>query len=295
MKSSKKTQATQQVVEYPLPKSQVLRNLAEGMYLEKPSLFPRDAMGVFPDDWQAEVLDCFRLGSPVTRVSVAAGHTVGKTFLASLLAHAFMGIYAPSRVIVSGPTGKQTRLQFWAGLNSLWHRSVFMEDMQWQKTKMFVRGKRNEEEWYTAWVSSSKDSKTIEGFHGPLDGKNLLWIIEEAKAVSDNVFESLAGALSNENCFLYISSTCGAPHGHFYMSQTTLKDQYKTLQIPSTMCPRVPERKIREWEKLWGKDSPIFRARVMAEFPDEETNCIANLAWIERAIEKEIDDFDEAA
>lgn len=182
-------------------------------------------------------------------------------------------------------TGRQTRLQFWAYLNDIWNSSVFKNDLEWQKTKMFVRGEKNEENWFCAWVSS-KNPKNMEGFHGPLEGRNLLWMIEEAKGVQDAAYEGLSGALSHEDNFLYISSTCGPPRGHFYKSHTTLRHIYDTMHVPSTMSPRVSKDQIETWKLQYnGEDSPIFRARVMAEFPTGSDFAIAPLEWLEDAID----------
>lgn len=195
-------------------------------------------------------------------------------------------------------TGKQTRTQFWSYLNDAWNDSVFKDDIEWQRTKMFVRGEENEENWFATWVSS-KNPKNMEGYHGPLgNGRNLLWIIEEAKGVQDAAFEALSGALSGEDNFLYISSTCGSPTGHFYKSHMTLKNLYETEHIPSTESPRVSEKQIDIWRSQYGgEDSPIFQARVMANFPDDDEFAVVSLQQLEKAVEGDDDygDLDEKA
>lgn len=258
--------------------------MAEGYYFLHPEEWPYDALDMNLDPWQKETIHTLFTGKK-RRMSVRAGHGCGKSMLAAVIAHIFLMNWIPSKIIVSGPTGRQTRLQFWAYLNDMWNRSVFKNDLEWQKTKMFVRGEKNEENWFCAWVSS-KNPKNMEGFHGPLEGRNLLWIIEEAKGVQDAAYEGLSGALSHEDNYLYISSTCGPPRGHFYKSHTTLRHIYDTKHVPSTISPRVSKDQIETWKLQYnGEDSPIFRARVMAEFPTGSDFAIAPLEWLEDAID----------
>ena len=181
-------------------------------------------------------------------------------------------------------TGKQVRNQFWSQLDTAVRKSVFSGDMEVLKQKAYVKG--YEELWKVLWVTS-KDPKTIEGFHGPDEGKNLMWVIEEAKGVADPVFEALSGALSHENNLLYISSTCGPPRGHFFDSHHKLRKLYETEHIPSTLSSRVSPEQIDIWREQWGgEDSPVFQARVLAEFPEFDDSYIASLNDLMDAIEE---------
>lgn len=215
------------------------------------------------------------------------------TYLSSRLTLQFLMNYIPSIAVATGPTGKQTASQFWSQLSIAVNESVFRDDIEVLKTRLFVKGERSEDEWKALWVPC-KEPRTLEGFHGPVGGKNLLWVVEEAKVVPDPVFESLSGALSNENCFLYVSSTCGPPRGHFFDSHTRLRHLYDTEHIPSTESRHVSPEKIRLWREQWGEDSPVYRARVLAEFPEEDESSIASLSWLTRAIENQDDDLEAA-
>ena len=175
-------------------------------------------------------------------------------------------------------TSRQTRLQVWSYLNQIWQTNFLKDKIEWLKTKMYIKG--YEESWFAAWVTS-KNPKNAEGFHG----ENLLWIIEEAKAVQDAVFEGIHGALSQTNNFIYISSTCSVPSGYFYETHTSKADMWDPFKFASWESPRVSPEKIEIWRKEWGEDSPIFQARVAAEFPEESTYSIVPLSHLLRAVE----------
>ena len=156
---------------------------------------------------------------------------------------------------------------------------------------MFVKG--FEEAWFVAWVAS-KNPKNAEGFHD----ENLLWIIEEAKGVADAVFEGVQGALSQANNFFWISSTCGPPLGYFYESQITRKDQWDAFKVPSWESPRVSPKQIEMWRNEWGEDSPVYQARVAAEFPDTMDSLLIPYSHLLKSLDpdpEDADDIEEAA
>jgi phage terminase large subunit len=276
-----------------LTKREVLTKTAQGIYFREPALWVPDATGYILDDWQKDAINALFTGEK-GKTSVAASHGSGKSFLSAVITNLFLCLYSPSRVAATGPTGKQTRSQYWSYTNLVWSRSVFKEDFAWQKTKMYLRGRS--EESFAVWLTS-KEPKTIEGFHGPEEGENLLWIVEEAKGCGDAVFEAIQGALSHHNNFFYIASTCGGAGGFFFNTFHSLKDSWDTFRIPWYKSSRISPTQVEKWKNTWGEDSPIFQARVMAEFPTDDERVIVPLPWLERAVvgQDEDVDVDEAA
>jgi len=271
-------------------KQEIMGLMAEGYYLLNPNEWVWDALGVHLDDnFQRRIMPKLFLGNK-KRMVVRAGHSSGKTFISAILAHYFIMNYVPGIVCITGPTGKQTRQQVWSYIGRLHDQSIFKEELEWFRTKMVIRGMA--ELSFVMWVTS-KNPKTIEGFHGPLEGKNLLWILEEAKGIADAVYEGLSGALSNEDNFLYVSSTCGRSSGFFYRAFHTERAIWEHEHAPSTDSPRVSVEMINNWKRQWGEESPVYRARVEAIFPSDDDMCIASLEMLELAIEPDSDDTDE--
>jgi hypothetical protein len=277
-----------------LTKDEVIYNMTQGVYANDPAQWVPDATGYVLDEWQKRVFRKLFKVDGKGRMSVAASHGAGKTLIAGLLTHYFLCNFIPSKVAITGPTGKQTRAQVWSYISAVWNRSVFKEDISWYRTKMAM--KIAEEEWFATWLTS-KEPKSIEGFHGPDDGKNLLWIVEESKGVADGVFEAIQGALSHLHNYWYISSTCGVASGFFFDTHNLKRAEWETERVPYTESSRISIEQVKKWAATWGRDSPIFRARVMAEFPEEDEKIIVPLVWYDRAIERrdEPDELEEAA
>lgn len=273
-----------------LKKEEVIERLSMGVYAKDPAQFTPDSTGYVLDEWQKRAIcKLFKPGGKA-KLAIAASHGVGKTFMTAIILHHFLWNFIRSKVAITGPTGKQTKAQVWTYVSEVHSRSVFKEDMIWQKTKVGV--KASPEMWMATWLTS-KEPKSIEGFHGPEEGENLLWAVEESKGVADAVFEAILGALSHKNNYLYISSTCGKASGFFYNCFHSKKDEWETEQIPYTESSRISTEKVEKWAKTWGRNSSIFRARVLAQFPEEDDKIIVPLSWCERALELEEDDGDD--
>lgn len=289
-----------------LTKEQVMGRMAEGVYWEYPEQWVPDATGYILDPWQKELMRKLFIGSSApkgasmmswggekkARLSCKASHGSGKTLMSAVLTHFFLCNFFPSRVAITGPTGKQTRAQVWNYISAIWNRSVFKEEMDWYRTTMTF--KISPGEWFATWLTS-KEPKSIEGFHGPDEGKNLLWIVEESKGVADAVFEAIQGALSHEHNYWYISSTCGTASGFFFDTFHSKKELWENVSVPYTESSRISLEQVKKWEKTWGRDSSIFKARVLAEFPEEDEKCICPTSWYQRAVIREDDDLEDAA
>lgn len=306
--AKKSVQSNQSQSEIRLTKEQVLGRMAEGLYLQYPEQWVPDSTGYVLDEWQKRLIRNLFIGGnqkpgstimdwgpgKKARLSCKACHGSGKSFMAGIVTHFFLCNYIRSIVCITGITGKQTSKQIWGYVSEIWNRSVFKEDLDLFGTTMRVVPAPKS--WYATWVTS-KEPRSIEGFHGPEDSKNLLWIVEESKGVADAVFEAIQGALSAEHNYWYISSTCGTAHGFFFDTFYSKKEEWENISVPYYESTRISAEQVRKWEKAWeGKDSSRFRARALAEFPEEDDKVIVPQSWFQRAIVyQEDDDLGEAA
>ena len=291
-----------------LTKDEVLGRWAEGIYAAYPEQYVPDTLGYVLDDWQKRAIRKLLIGSNApegadiyswfpekkARLSARAGHGLGKSFLSGVLAHTFLGLYVPSIVVCTGPTGKQTSRQLWQYITTCHSRSIFRDDIEMFGTTMKYRP--NPSQWFATWLTS-KEPKSVEGFHGPDEGKNILWVVEEAKGVADAVFEAIQGALSHEHNYWYMSSTCGTASGFFFDSFYSKQSGWENEKATYKDSTRVSIDQVNKWAQQWGRESSIFQARVMAEFPSEDDKILVPLSWCERAIRQpqREDEFDEAA
>jgi len=131
------------------------------------------------------------------------------------------------------------------------------------------------------------DPELIEGAHAD----NILVIIDEAKSVSDQVFDAVEGFFSNPgDHYAYVLSTPGDATGRFHDIHTQQPGYDEWDQIHVTIDEAVAAGRVSaDWVEArrsqWGEESRMFRCHVLAEFAGEEDGVLP-MGWIEAAVER---------
>ena len=165
------------------------------------------------------------------------------------------------KIPCTAPTQHQLFDILWAEV-SKWIRNnpALFRELIWTKEKVYMRG--YPEEWFAVARTASKPD-ALQGFHA----EDLLFIIDEASGVKDNIFEPVLGALSTPGARLLM---CGNPtqlSGFFYDSHHKNIGAYSTFHIDGRKSSRVPEDFVQTIISMYGEDSDVFRVRVAGEFP----------------------------
>ena len=156
-------------------------------YAGHPVEFVEDIIKAKPDPKQADILRSVA-GNPMT--SVRSGHGVGKSTVEAWTIIWFMCTRPFPKIPCTAPTQHQLFDILWAEV-SKWLRNnpLLSGELIWTKEKVYMRG--YPEEWFAVARTASKPD-ALQGFHA----EDLLFIIDEASGVKDNIFEPVLGALS---------------------------------------------------------------------------------------------------
>lgn len=136
---------------------------------------------------------------------------------------------------------------------------------------------------------STADAEKMAG----ISGADLVFIIDEASGVDEEIFEAIEGNMAGGASILLISNPTQTS-GTFYDAFTTKRHLWHTIHVSSEDTPNVqtgemliPGLATRAWvqEKLseWGEDSPLFQVRVRGNFPDQAENSVIGLGLVEAA------------
>ena len=118
------------------------------------------------------------------------------------------------------------------------------------------------EEWFAVARTASKPD-ALQGFHA----EHILYVIDEASGVKDEVFEPILGAMSTKGARLLM---CGNPTritGFFYDSHHKSRPLYNAMHIDGRDSSRVDQEFIDRIVDMFGEDSDVFRVRVAGDFP----------------------------
>lgn len=254
--------------------------------------------GVIPGlaPYQTECLEMLPLKG---RVCIRGPHTLGKTSLAALVILWF----ALTRDAEGDDWKIATTASAWIHLTTyLWPEiRKWARLMDWEKMgrppltqgigskgELFIRHLRLR--FGEAFAASPDDAASIEGAHAD----RLLYVYDEAKTISDQIFDAVEGAFAgagrgtgNEALALCIS-TPGQPVGRFYDIQQRAQGTEDWWVRHVTKDEAIAAGRMgvdwAEQRKLqWGEDSPQYQNRVLGEFASDALNTVIPLSWVEAA------------
>ncbi len=244
---------------------------------DDPVLFATQLLKVKPTFQQVEVMEAI---AKYPRVAVKAGHGVGKSALLSWTILWYLTTRPMSRIPITAPTMRQLKDILWSELNLWLNKSKFLRDlMDFTETRLAVKGPRYKKTWFATPVSARKP-ENLQGFHN----KNILFAADEASGLPNENFEVIEGALTTDNAKMLLIGNPTQPDGYFYDAFNKNREEYHCITLSSLDSPLVAKEYAKGMAKRFGKDSNVYRVRVLGEFPllGMGNNVIPS-AWIERA------------
>jgi hypothetical protein len=246
--------------------------------------FVRDMFGVEPSSQQAALLSA--ASAPGAHVAAKSGHGTGKsTADAWLMLWGLVCFGDDVKIPCTAPTKHQLEDVLWpearkwqAGMLEPWKSAVRITS-----DKISVEGLPG----YAAARTARKDNpEALQGFHAG----EMLFVIDEASGIDDRIFEVARGALSTPNARVVMTSNPTRTTGFFYRAFHIHRDRWKTLTFSCEDSPMVSPEYVKEMEDEYGRESDIFRVRVLGEFPSGGDLQFIAAAAAEAAMERSYPD-----
>lgn len=230
------------------------------------------------------------------RLSVRALHGVGKTAILAWLILWFALTRDPDnwKIITTASVWRQLSKFLWPEVHK-WSRRL-----RWDKLgRRPFRLKRElldmaiKLEGGEASAMASDDETALEGAHAD----SVLMVYDEAKAIPDATFDATEGVFATEDAakgkevFGISMSTPGKPIGRFHdiQSRKPGTENWDVMHITledAIAAGRVSSKWAEQMAKLWGRDSALYRNRVLGEFADADGTSVIALEWVEAANER---------
>lgn len=261
-----------------LEKFKICCKIKMPIYKNDPILFFNEVLGFHPDDWQIKaIVDLVH--NP--KISIRSGQGVGKTGFEAASLLWFLCCFPYARIVATAPTRQQLNDVLWAEVSKWQSKSQFLRYMlRWTKTRIYVVGQ--EERWFAVARTATKP-ENMQGFHED----NMLFVVDEASGVADDIMEAILGTLSGRNNKLIM---CGNPtrnSGVFYDSHNKDNDLYKCHKVSSINSIRTNKDNIKSLIRKYGNESNVVRVRVYGEFPIDEDDVFITTASVHRGINTE--------
>jgi hypothetical protein len=226
-------------------------------------MFAQEVLGASPTDqqWQASRAIVER-----RRVSIRSGHGTGKSTFMAWCVLWFLACYFPAKVPATAPTSHQLEDVLWSEI-AKWHRTMAIkfpalaDQFDWSSGAFRMKSAPNES-FSVARTSRPERPEALQGFHS----EHILFLIDEASGVSDNVFEVAEGALSTDGAFVVMAANPTRQSGYFFDSHHKMRSSWAALHWNGEDSPMVSRQYIENMAKKYGRHSPVFKVRVLGDF-----------------------------
>lgn len=264
-----------------------------------PVWFVENILGNTPWQKQREILEAVR---DHKEVAVASCHAAGKSWISARAVLWFLYCYQYSRVVTTAPTFPQVKDIIWQEIKQA-HAGA-LRPLGGKPLDVRLELRPN---WF-ATGRSTNDANRFQGAHSSKG--HVLVVADEAAGIDPEIWIGIDGITTSENShklnignptesageFFEMFKRPGVVKIHISAFDTpnfttfgiTLDDirsgEWKTKITSPLPAPYLidPGWVAERWTK-WGEDSPLWISRVLGRFPENSTDTLIPLSWIERA------------
>jgi hypothetical protein len=252
-------------------------------YENDPIGFVENVLEAKPLPWQKDFLQA--IARKERRISVRAGHGVGKSTACSWALIWHMTTRFPQKSVVTAPTSAQlfdalySELKAW--INKL--PPVLRESYEVFSDRIVLKG-APESSFISARTSSSERPEALAGVHS----EHVLLVVDEASAVPEAVFEAAAGSMSGHSASTILISNPTRNSGLFYKTHHDLASDWYRMHVSCLNIPLVSADFVSQIKATYGDESNAFRIRVLGEFALADDDTLIPAELVDGAISRDI-------
>lgn len=252
-------------------------------YRDEPVLFVEKVLKAEPLPWQKELLTLVAKGE--RRISVRAGHGVGKSTACSWLLLWHMLTRLPQKAVCTAPTAAQL---FDALFSEVRHWANRLPEPLRETIEIFtdriVQKGAPESSFISARTSSAERPEALAGVHS----ENVLLICDEASAIPEAVFESAAGSMSGHAATTILIGNPTRNTGLFFKTHHQLKSDWATMHVSCMDNRLVSQDFIKQIATTYGENSNAFRVRVLGEFALRDDDSLIAADLVDAAMSRDV-------
>jgi hypothetical protein len=233
--------------------------------------------------WQRRFLKA--VGRGERRISVRAGHGVGKSAACSwaLIWHMFCRY--PQRSILTAPTQSQL---FDALFSEVKKWTNELPEFMRQQVEVFsdrIELKASPENSYMSARTSSADRpESMAGVHSD----HVLLVVDEASAIPEAVFEAASGSMSSFSATTILISNPTRNTGLFFRTHHQLAHQWFRLHVSCLDSSLVSPDFVKQIAETYGEKSGAYHVRVLGEFALAEDDVLIAAELVDAAMSRDV-------
>jgi len=259
---------------------------------DSPRLYVRQRFGIEPTWQQAKILDA--IAPPGAKVTVRAGHGIGKSGAASWCIYWFMETHDFARVPCTAPSAHQLRDILWGELAKWKRHADELSQQRGDHPRLWLSRlfKLTTDSLYDPqardWAALARTARkenpdALQGQHAT----HILYVMDEAPGIPEPIFETAEGALSTPDARSLMLGNPTRTSGTFHASHHQSRADYTSLHFRSQDSPLVAPGYRERLVRKWGEGSNVVRVRADGEFPKQEDDVLISLELTEPCLTRE--------
>ncbi|CAB4200450.1 hypothetical protein UFOVP1339_45 [uncultured Caudovirales phage] len=235
------------------------------------------------EEWQKDLLKAIASGE--RRISVRAGHGVGKSAVCAWASIWFMFTRFPQKTVMTAPSAGQLFDALYAEIKR-WVKCLppnLKEAVEVFADHIVLRS-APESSFMSARTSSSDKPEALAGIHSA----NVLLICDEASAIAEAVYEAAVGSMSGFNACTVLISNPTRNSGLFFKTHHNLKTNWKTFHVSCLNNRLVHPDFIKQIVDTYGEESNQYRVRVLGDFATKEDDVLITADLVDAAMDRDI-------
>jgi len=253
------------------------------LYRDNPVGFVRDVLGQSPTKWQEDALRKVAAGR--RRISIRAGHGVGKSTVCAWAVVWFMCTRFPQKTVMTAPTAGQLFDALFSELKAQVNRlpPVLRDSFDVFSDRIALKG-APESSFASARTSSSDRPEALAGIHS----EHVLLIIDEASAVPEAVYEAAAGSMSGHSACTILIGNPTRNSGMFYKTHHELASDWETMHVSCVDNALVSSDFVDQIRTTYGEESNAYRIRVLGEFAVADDDTLIAVDVVDSAMTRDV-------
>ena len=249
--------------------------------------FVRRILGAEPTKQQLQVLLAIDQGAK--KIAIKSGHGTGKSSLLSWIVLYAVLFHEDCKVPMTAPAAPQLTEILIPEVRK-WHAKLPKELAELIEVRKEKVVNKESGSFAVARTARKDNPDALQGFHAT----HIFFLIDEASGVPREIYEVAEGALTGDNSFAIMTGNPTRTEGYFYDAFHKNSWQWTTFTFNAEKSENVSPRTIEEYKRKYGRDSDVYRVRVLGEFPKEAGDSVFVLADIEDAIVREKGYYDDS-
>src|SRR5208282_794117 len=219
------------------------------------------------------------------RKAISSGHGIGKSALIGMIVHWAKSTCLDCKVLITAGTGDQLKSKTQPEISKWFYNCINKDWFDVHVTSIKVNDAEHESRWRTDFQTWSEENpQSFAGAHNK--GKRLVIVFDEASTVSDAIYKTVEGALTDEHTEIIwlLMSQCHRPEGAFY--EAVFGDQrhrWRPEVIDSRDVEGTNVEEINESIAVYGENSDHVRVRYYGLYPVAGGGKFIDLDLVHRA------------